>query len=199
MLCKSASFTNTEVFDMLCKSASFTNIEVFDRLCKSNFFTNTEVFDMLCKPAFFTNTDVFDMLFKSAFFTNTEVFDMLCKSASFSKNEVFEMLCQLASFSKIVFILSDEDPFLLTFVHVSDNHFFRLREHLKKFGKNTQDRVSIMRGEYIIYFFLFSISPLYTIYLAKVWIKTNFQCKIENIFAPIAFSICFGCSKEPSL
>ena len=25
-----------------------------------------------------------------------------------------------------------------------------------------------------------------------------FQCKIVNIFLPIIFSICFGCSKEPS-
>ena len=57
-----------------------------------------------------------------------------------------------------MFILSYEDPFL-SFVHVSDNHFFRLREHLKKFGKNTQDRVSIMRGEYIIYFFSFLNYP----------------------------------------
>ena len=26
----------------------------------------------------------------------------------------------------------------------------------------------------------------------------KFQCKIVNIFLPIIFSICFGCSKEPS-
>ena len=31
-------------------------------------------------------------------------------------------------------------------------------------------------------------------------VKTNktFQSKIVNIFLPIIFSICFGCSKEPS-
>ena len=28
--------------------------------------------------------------------------------------------------------------------------------------------------------------------------KQNFQRKIVNIFLPIIFSICFGCSKEPS-
>ena len=28
--------------------------------------------------------------------------------------------------------------------------------------------------------------------------KQNFQCKIVNIFLPINFNICFGCSKEPS-
>ena len=32
------------------------------------------------------------------------------------------------------------------------------------------------------------------------WVQINkkFQCKIVNIFLPIFFSICFGCSKEPS-
>ena len=29
-------------------------------------------------------------------------------------------------------------------------------------------------------------------------INTNFQRKIVNIFLPINFYICFGCSKEPS-
>ena len=28
--------------------------------------------------------------------------------------------------------------------------------------------------------------------------KQNFECKIINIFLPISFNICFGCSKEPS-
>ena len=28
--------------------------------------------------------------------------------------------------------------------------------------------------------------------------KQNFECKIVNIFLPITFNICFGCSKEPS-
>ena len=28
--------------------------------------------------------------------------------------------------------------------------------------------------------------------------KQNFQSKIVNIFLPINFNICFGCSKEPS-
>ena len=28
--------------------------------------------------------------------------------------------------------------------------------------------------------------------------KQNFECKIVNIFIPISFNVCFGCSKEPS-
>ena len=28
--------------------------------------------------------------------------------------------------------------------------------------------------------------------------KLNFERKIVNIFLPISFNICFGCSKEPS-
>ena len=32
----------------------------------------------------------------------------------------------------------------------------------------------------------------------QVKINKNFQRKIVNIFLPITFSICFGCSKEPS-
>ena len=28
--------------------------------------------------------------------------------------------------------------------------------------------------------------------------KKNFKLKIVNIFLPISFNICFGCSKEPS-
>ena len=28
--------------------------------------------------------------------------------------------------------------------------------------------------------------------------KQFFQCKIVNMFLPIIFSICFGCSKAPS-
>ena len=28
--------------------------------------------------------------------------------------------------------------------------------------------------------------------------NTIFECKIENIFLPISFNICFGCSKQPS-
>ena len=32
----------------------------------------------------------------------------------------------------------------------------------------------------------------------QVKINTNFQRKIVNIFLPINFNICFGCSKEPS-
>ena len=38
----------------------------------------------------------------------------------------------------------------------------------------------------------------FTRLVTQVWIKTNFQRRIKNIFLPIAFSICFGCSKEPS-
>ena len=32
------------------------------------------------------------------------------------------------------------------------------------------------------------------------WVKINktFEHKIVNIFLPISFKICFGCSKEPS-
>ena len=33
--------------------------------------------------------------------------------------------------------------------------------------------------------------------MAVVYINKNFQRKIVNIFLPINFSICFGCSKEP--
>ena len=29
-------------------------------------------------------------------------------------------------------------------------------------------------------------------------LNKNFHCKIVNIFLPIIFSICFGCSREPS-
>ena len=32
----------------------------------------------------------------------------------------------------------------------------------------------------------------------QVWISNLFQHTIVNIFLPIIFSICFGCSKEPS-
>ena len=32
----------------------------------------------------------------------------------------------------------------------------------------------------------------------KVKINTFFKFKIVNIFIPISFNICFGCSKEPS-
>ena len=32
-----------------------------------------------------------------------------------------------------------------------------------------------------------------------IMINENFQRKIVNIFLPISFNICFGCSKEPSL
>ena len=31
------------------------------------------------------------------------------------------------------------------------------------------------------------------------YINKIFECKIVNIFLPISFNICFGCSKEPSL
>ena len=34
--------------------------------------------------------------------------------------------------------------------------------------------------------------------ITQVYINKNFQRKIVNIFLPIIFSICFGCSKEPS-
>ena len=33
---------------------------------------------------------------------------------------------------------------------------------------------------------------------AQVWINKNVPGKIVNIFLPISFNICFGCSKEPS-
>ena len=33
---------------------------------------------------------------------------------------------------------------------------------------------------------------------SQVYINNNFQRKNENIFLPISFNICFGCSKEPS-
>ena len=28
--------------------------------------------------------------------------------------------------------------------------------------------------------------------------RKQYECKNENIFLPISFNICFGCSKEPS-
>ena len=34
--------------------------------------------------------------------------------------------------------------------------------------------------------------------VAQVQINKNFQRKIVNIFLPINFNTCFGCSKEPS-
>ena len=34
--------------------------------------------------------------------------------------------------------------------------------------------------------------------IPQFWIKKNFQRTIVNIFLPIIFSKCFGCSKEPS-
>ena len=34
--------------------------------------------------------------------------------------------------------------------------------------------------------------------VAKVQINKIFEGKIVNIFLPISFNICFGCSKEPS-
>ena len=33
---------------------------------------------------------------------------------------------------------------------------------------------------------------------SQVWINKIFQRKLVNIFIPISFNICFGCSKEPS-
>ena len=33
---------------------------------------------------------------------------------------------------------------------------------------------------------------------AQVQINKNFQRKIVNIFLPINFNMCFGCSKEPT-
>ena len=32
----------------------------------------------------------------------------------------------------------------------------------------------------------------------KLKINNTFECKIVNIFLPICFNTCFGCSKEPS-
>ena len=34
--------------------------------------------------------------------------------------------------------------------------------------------------------------------VAQVYINKIFERKIANIFLPISFNICFGCSKEPS-
>ena len=53
-----------------------------------------------------------------------------------------------------------------------------------------------------------NIKPLYTHSISLNYInryfgkqseqgKCHFQCKIVNIFLPIIFSICFGCSKDP--
>ena len=38
------------------------------------------------------------------------------------------------------------------------------------------------------------------LYIDNTQVKINkiFESKIVNIFLPISFSICFGCSKEPS-
>ena len=33
---------------------------------------------------------------------------------------------------------------------------------------------------------------------SQVKLSKTFECKIVNIFLPISFNICFGCSKEPS-
>ena len=44
--------------------------------------------------------------------------------------------------------------------------------------------------------FIFEVSL--TAVNTQVYINKNFQRKIVNIFFPTAFSICFGCSKEPS-
>ena len=41
-------------------------------------------------------------------------------------------------------------------------------------------------------------NSFYLQYLPTGLDKQNFQRKIENIFLPVNFSICFGCLKEPS-
>ena len=40
------------------------------------------------------------------------------------------------------------------------------------------------------------LRPLTLSVYTQVWINTNFQRKIVNIFLPIIFIICFGCSFE---
>ena len=42
------------------------------------------------------------------------------------------------------------------------------------------------------------VGAVYSTTSSQVQMNKNFQRKIVNIFLPIIFSICFGCSKEPS-
>ena len=41
-------------------------------------------------------------------------------------------------------------------------------------------------------------SEMQALIMTQVQINKNVQSKIVNIFLPIIFSICFGCSKESS-
>ena len=43
-----------------------------------------------------------------------------------------------------------------------------------------------------------SESEMQALIMTQVQINKNVQSKIVNIFLPIIFSICFGCSKESS-
>ena len=40
--------------------------------------------------------------------------------------------------------------------------------------------------------------PIMPVFNSQVKMYKNFQRKIVNIFLPINFNLCFGCSKEPS-
>ena len=53
----------------------------------------------------------------------------------------------------------------------------------------------------LLLFFAFNITPyLLTRPILSLigFDKKKFERKIVNIFLPISFNICFGCSKEPS-
>ena len=80
-----------------------------------------------------------------------------------------------------------------------DAKYPMVNRQMRQIADRQQQQIDRLEGELkklaTVYFMIITLFVLYT----QVLINRNFQLKIVNIFLPINFNICFGCSKERSL